>query len=682
MTTVAIIQARMASTRLPGKVLETLGDRSVLGWVVDAARAVPGVDRVVVATSDEAADDPIVGWCRENEVTCHRGPEDDVLARFAQAATAEGATAVMRLTADCPFLDPQVCGEVLAYRRLTGADYVTNAEPATWPDGLDCEVFTAAALARAAAEAERAFDREHVTPYIRHQRRHFRTEVMACPVPGLGAERWTLDTPEDLRFLRAVADGLPADGPPSYLDVLARLDAEPELRELNQGIRRNTGGQNAASAPEVAREPRRYGASGALLERAEKVIPLGSQTFSKSRIQWPEGAAPLFLSHGRGGRVWDVDGNCYVDMVCGLLPVVLGYCDPDVDEAIKKQLADGISFSLATELESELAERLVEIIPCAEMARIGKNGTDATTAAVRIARAATGRDRIAVCGYHGWQDWYIGATTRNKGVPQAVSDMTHRFPYNDLAALQELLESRPGGFAAVILEPMTVEEPAPGYLDSVRQLAHRHGAILVFDEVVTGFRFALGGAQELFGVTPDLACFGKAMGNGMPISVIVGRAELMAEMEEIFFSSTFGGEALSIAAAIAVVDKMCREPVIETLWSTGRRLAEGAGEHIAAAGLAETITLAGMPPWTLLGFHDHPTARKEAIKTLFQREVIAAGALIGAGHNVCYAHDDADVAVVLDAYDTALASVAEELDAGNLEARLDTPVIEPVFKVR
>ena len=681
MTIVAIIQARMGASRLPGKVLEDLAGRPVLAWVVDAAIATAGVDQTCVATSDNDADKPIADWCDENGVACHRGPEDDVLARFAMAAEAEKADIVLRLTADCPLLDPNVCAQVLQLLKRCGADYASNVDPASWPDGLDCEVFSAKALNEAAAEATRESEREHVTPFIRHRRYRYVVRNLSCPLPGLVDERWTLDTPGDLEFLRAVTARLTEPScPPSFIDVLAVLDADSGLRKLNSGQQRNAGADDGRiEAPTVTHI---YKESAALLARAEKVIPLGAQTFSKSRLIFPAGTSPQFLTHGDGGRVWDVDGNEYVDLVSGLLPVVLGYRDADVDQTIREQLANGISFSLSTELESELAERLVEIIPGAEKVRFGKNGTDATTAAVRLTRAFTGRDRIAVCGYHGWQDWFIGSTSRNKGVPTAVSDLTHAVPYGDLDAVDALMKKHAGEFAALILEPMTVTEPPEGYLSELKDLVHAHGALLVFDEIITGFRYALGGAQELFGVTPDLAAFGKAMGNGMPISAIVGRADVMNEMEHVFYSGTFSGEALSLTAAIATVDKMRREPVIERLWQSGTKLAEGATARIAKHGLADVIALNGKAPWKVLAIADHAKARKDAIKTLFLREMQASGVLIAASHNVCYAHDATDVARVLAAYDVVLARVAEELETGKLEERLGTPVNQPIFSVR
>jgi glutamate-1-semialdehyde 2,1-aminomutase/spore coat polysaccharide biosynthesis protein SpsF len=679
--TVAIIQARMGSNRLPGKVLADLGGRPTLAWVVRAARAVPAVDEVWVATSTNAGDDPIAAWCEANQVPVYRGAEQDVLDRYARAIAASGAGVVVRVTADCPFFDPAVAGQAIRLRHVTAADYASNVDPQTWPDGLDCEVVTASALLAAAAEAKRPSDREHVTPFIRNNRARFTWETLIAPLPGLRAERWTLDTPEDLQFLREVAKRIAPDHVPSYLDILAIIDREPRLRAINRGEVRNAG-YAAGVAADLMRTERSFERSQEMIGRAERTIPLGSQTFSKSRLQFPPGASPLFASHGDGGRIYDIDGNEYVDLVNALLPNVLGYRDLDVDTAIRRQLTRGISLSLSTTLETELAERLVKHVPCAEMVRFGKNGTDATSAAIRLARAATRRDRVIALGYHGWQDWYVGATTRSLGVPGAVSALTQLAPYGDLAAVEKLLLAHPKEIAAVILEPAGAAEPAAGYLEGLKDLVHRHGGLLVFDEIITGFRWALGGAQARYGVTPDLACFGKAMGNGMPISAVVGRADILRLMEQVFYSGTFGGEALSLAAAIATIDKIERDDVIARLWKTGGELMAGARARIAAAGLAEVIGLVGAAPWAILSFKDHAKASRDAIKTLFLTEMIQAGVLINASHNVCYAHTPADVAHVLAAYERALPVVRDALSRGDLEKRLAGRVIRPVFAVR
>jgi len=672
MTTIAIVQARMGSTRLPGKVLRELAGRPVLSWVVRAATATPGVDGVVVATSTNPLDTAIEDWCVAAGVDCFRGSEADVLDRFAVAAERHDADIVLRLTADCPLLDPAVCGQVLAMLQLTGADYVTNADPRRWPDGLDCEAMRMSALLRARTRADSAFEREHVTPHLRDNRRLFRVESLPCPLPGLGRERWTLDTEADFARLQQLTADLPADRPPSWLEVL-RAAGRLASAEPAQMTTASTAGDAGGD---------RYARSQALFERALKTIPTASQTFSKSHIQFPPGHAPLFVSHGRGGRVWDIDGNRYVDLIAGLLPVILGYCDEDVDAAIARQLDRGISFSLATELEVELAERLVSLIPCAEQVRFAKNGSDATTGAIRVARAFTGRERVAVCGYHGWQDWYIGSTTRDKGIPRAVKELTTRFAFNDLESLDAVLAAHPGEIAAVMLEPMTTERPAPGFLAGVKELAHRHGALLVFDEIVTGFRFHLGGAQALFGVTPDLAAFGKAMANGMPLSAVVGRADVMAEMDEVFFSGTFGGEALSLAAALATLDKLERDNVVDALWRTGADLVSRLEPEIERRGLSPVLRFCGVPAWTLLAFNDHENARAALSKTILRRELLRRGVLIGSSHNVCFAHDAADVDRICWAYGEALDVLAELLTQPDLEAGFNEPIVEPVFAVR
>ena len=333
-------------------------------------------------------------------------------------------------------------------------------------------------------------------------------------------------------------------------------------------------------------------------------------------------------------------------------------------------------------LETEVAELLIDMIPCAEKVRFGKNGSDATSAAIRLARAFTRRDRVAVCGYHGWQDWYIGSTTRKLGIPEAVCTLTHPFVYNDIDSLETILRRHPGEFAAVIMEPANVAEPRDGFLHKVKALCQAHGAVLIFDEVIAGFRFAKGGAQELFGVTPDLAAFGKALGNGMPISAVVGRADIMAKMDDIFFSGTAGGEALSLAAAKAVLLKIQREPVVETLWRRGREVASIALAAAAKQGLSEYYSLTGLPPWHLIVWKDAPSATAAELKTYFIRRMLENGIMINSSHNVSYALGDAELVKIATAYDRVFADIAASLDRGDLTSQLGCAAIQPIFKVR
>jgi len=427
---------------------------------------------------------------------------------------------------------------------------------------------------------------------------------------------------------------------------------------------------------------RAFTTSEAMLDRAQQVIPLGSQTFSKSRTQYPVGASPLFLERGDGCRVWDPDGNEYIDFVSSLLCVTLGYRDPDVDAAVKAQLENGVILSLPHRLESDVAELICELVPCAEMVRFGKNGSDATAGAVRVARAYTGRDHVAVCGYHGWQDWYIGSTARNLGVPQATRDLTHGFTFNDLSSLEGVFNKYPGQIAAVILEPMNIDWPSPGFLEEVRRRSHDEGALLVFDETITGFRFAKGGVQEYFGVTPDLACFGKGLANGYPLSALAGRRDIMKLMEEIFFSFTFGGETLSLAAAKAVLHKLQREPVLETIKEVGQYLLDGLGVLLNDAKAGHIFNARGHPSWSFLTISDQPNATSLEIRTLLLQELHQNGILSLGSHNLSYAHGASEIDVLLDTYRAVLPMIGEAVDSGDITARLRCDPLAPLFKVR
>jgi glutamate-1-semialdehyde 2,1-aminomutase len=426
----------------------------------------------------------------------------------------------------------------------------------------------------------------------------------------------------------------------------------------------------------------RYAQSEELLKRARKTIPLGAQTFSKSITQYPLGVSPYFAERAKGSRLWDADGNEYIDFINALASVTLGYCDPDVDGAVKAQLEKGTIYSLSHVLEAEVAETICELVPSAEMVRFGKNGSDATSGAIRAARAFTGREHVVACGYHGWQDWYIGATARNKGVPQGTRSLTHTIPYNDIVALNEKLQLWQGQVAAIIMEPMNVQYPAAGYLEAVRAAATEAGAVLVFDETITGFRFALGGAQELFGVTPDLTTLGKGVANGYPLSVVCGRRDIMMEMEEVFFSFTMGGETLSLAAALATMHKLMREPVIATLRERGERLSRGVAERLVGHDVAAFLSHSGHPAWSFLSFDDAPGASSWEIKTLFLQEVFERGILTLGTHNISYAHSNEDIDRLLQVYDEVLPFLAEAVGKGAVRQYLRCEPLVPLFRVR
>jgi glutamate-1-semialdehyde 2,1-aminomutase/spore coat polysaccharide biosynthesis protein SpsF len=379
--------------------------------------------------------------------------------------------------------------------------------------------------------------------------------------------------------------------------------------------------------------------------------------------------------------VQDVDGRWYLDFPMALGPVILGHGHPAVDDAIRAQLADGIALTLPHPLELDVAERIRAIVPNAERVRFAKSGSDVTSAAIRLARAITGRERVLVSGYHGWHDWYIGSTSWHAGVPHAVRRLTEAFTWGDLEDLRASLTHHAGRVAAVIIEPVGLVEPTGDYLRGVVTLAHEHGALAIFDEIVTGFRLAPGGAQERYGVSADLVCLGKALGNGMPISALAGRATAMDALERVFFSGTHGGEMLSLAAARATLDVIASGPVHEHLWSLGSRLQKGIRDAVGRSGLEDWIVCGGAAPWTIVGvIEPHPDGQTLPAKTLLQQEMLKRGVLYNGSNFICLAHSEADIDEAIDAYGHAFARLAQALP-DDVESRLEAEPLSQIFRV-
>ncbi|MFT7431168.1 MAG: glutamate-1-semialdehyde 2,1-aminomutase, partial [Colwellia sp.] len=353
-----------------------------------------------------------------------------------------------------------------------------------------------------------------------------------------------------------------------------------------------------------------------------------------------------------------------------------------VDDTVIEQIKSGVTFSLPHQLEMIVAEKLVELIPCAEMVRFGKNGSDATSAAIRLARAFTQKEHVAVCGYHGWQDWYIGSTSRDLGVPKATKELTHTFKYNNIASLEQIFLQNSNQIAAVILEPMNTHFPENDFLQKVKTLCQQYGAVLIFDETITGFRYNMGGAQQLFNVTPDLATFGKGMANGYPISAIVGRKDIMMLMEDIFFSGTFAGETLSLAATKATLDFMLENKVIEHLKLMGEKLQSGLKAIINDMQAQEWLSVTGHPVWSFLNISEQGSYSAIELKSLFLQEMAQHGFLLGGGHNLNYAHKSSDIESLLVAYRQVLATLAETIIKEDFTTRFKGELLTPVFKVR
>jgi len=416
-----------------------------------------------------------------------------------------------------------------------------------------------------------------------------------------------------------------------------------------------------------------------LLSREVKVSPLAAQTYSKSYRYFCRGVAPSYMDHGEGCYIYDVDGNKFIDFMCALGPITIGYNDPSVNEAVINQVKRFASGSLQSELEVELAEKLCEIIPCAEMVRFVKNGGDATTAAIRLARAYTGREVVLMSGYHGMHDWSIGASANNKGVPKAVCNLTITFKYNDLQDLENKLKNNE--VAAVILEPIQSNGPKEGYLDAVKALTHKYGAILIFDEVVSGFHYALGGAQEVFNVSPDLVSFGKGMGNGYPISAVAGRKDLLEQIEQgVFVSTTFGGDSISMAASLATIKQLETPGFYEHINKIGTMIRNGIQERIDKYGLNDVLAVTGLPAHCGVAFEGHGSLSYLDIQSVYSQTMIQNGIIVFA---ICFLnanHTEKEAQAYLDATDKAFALIRKAVDNDSVDDILIGGKVNPVFK--
>ncbi len=427
---------------------------------------------------------------------------------------------------------------------------------------------------------------------------------------------------------------------------------------------------------------RTFEKSNALIERELKVAPLAAQTFSKSYRYYMPNQAPMFIDHAEGARLYDVDGNEFIDFVCSLGPITLGYNYPAVNKAVIEQLNKGIIFSTQAPIECELAEKLVEVLPMAEMVKFVKNGGDATTAAIRLARAYTGRKRVAMSGYHGMHDWSIGASANRKGVPEEVCALTKTFKYNDLESLENVLKEYPDEYAAVILEPIQSNGPKEGYLQAVVDMAHKYGAVAIFDEVVSGFRYAIGGGSELYGVNPDLASFGKGCANGMPISFVAGKKEIIKLIEQgVFISTTFGGDALSMAGALATVKEMQEKDVMGHAWKLGKIMLDGLKELVKKHGVEKAVAVSGLDPHCGVSFEGVGSLNYLDINSVWTKVMLENGILCMAINNISFSHTEDDIKKYLDAADKAFAEIKKAIDKDSVEGILPDGVrVNPIFK--
>ena len=674
MKVVALVQARMGSTRFPGKVLKTVVGKPMIELLLARLFQSSELDEIVVATSEAKQNDHLQAVVESLGFRCTRGSEKDVLSRFYESAKFAGADVIVRITGDCPLVDRALVDRCIKGYKNSNVDYFSNINPATYPDGLDIEVMSFESIERANNETKSEFDREHVTPYIRNSDSFLKSSMQH--IEDLSAQRWSVDEPEDLVVVTNVFEHFSPNIYFNWHQVLELKKLKPHLFSENQQIKNNEGAT--------------MGAGQKLYKRAKRVIPGGSMLLSKRPEMFLPEKWPSYFSKSKGCKVWDLDGNEFIDMsIMGIGTNILGYGHPEVDEAVIKTVKDGNMATFNCPEEVYLAEKLVELHPWADMVRFARAGGEINSVAVRIARASTGRDKIAICGYHGWHDWYLSTNLNSdknldghllpglqpNGVPRGLTGTTLPFNYNDIEQLEQLIKDNKGEIAAIKMEVSRNEGPKDNYLQKVRDLATENNIILIFDECTSGFRETFGGLHKKYDVEPDLAIFAKALGNGYAISACIGRQDFMQAAQQTFISSTFWTERVGPTAALKTLEVMEREKSWQTITKIGNNISS------QWQSLADKYEL-DIDTWGLPALSGYTFNLPNALsyKTLITQEMLKKGYLAANSVYACTEHKQELVDGYFAELDPIFAIIRECEEGLDVNTLLEGPVCHGGFK--
>tara|TARA_R110002126_G_scaffold110918_1_gene248380 strand:- start:96219 stop:98249 length:2031 start_codon:yes stop_codon:yes gene_type:complete len=673
MKTVAIVQARMGSMRFPEKVMRSICGKPMIELLLMRLAQSTLITDIVLATSKDKRNDALVKHVQTLGYSVYRGSEEDVLERYYQAAKEAEADTVVRITGDCPLIDPELVDGIITKFEEAGVDYVSNTLQPTYPDGLDAEVFTFKALAKAWEHAKTSMQREHVTPFIKESKQFSRLSYTNDI--DYSAERWTVDEPEDFTLIKNIFEHFYPNPMFGWRQILLLHDAYSEWFMVNKHLIRNEGAQ--------------LGRGQKLWKRAKQVIPGGNMLLSKRAEMFLPEKWPTYFSKTKGCRVWDMDGNEYIDMsIMGVGTNVLGYAHPEVDDAVREVVATGNLSTFNCPEEVYLAERLVEIHPWADMVRLARTGGEANAMAIRIARCASGRDKVAICGYHGWHDWYLAANLNDgenlnshllpgldpKGVPKNLCGSVLPFNYNDYSGLEALVRQHEIG--VIKMEVSRNFAPENDFLQKVRALATEKNIILIFDECTSGFRQTFGGLHKLYGVEPDMAVFGKTLGNGYAISAVIGKRAIMDAAQATFISSTFWTERIGPTAALKTLDVMAREKSWEKITTIGALIGER--WKMLADKYELPIHVSGLP--AMIGFH-FPVPNMLKYKTLITQEMLKKGFLAATVVYVCIDHIPSIIEQYFIALEPIFALIKEcEMGSRPIDSLLEGPVCHAGFK--
>ena len=672
MKTIAIVQARMGSTRFPNKVMREIAGVPMIELLLSRLSKSKKINQIILATTIDARNQPMVEHVHKLGYEVFLGSENDVLDRYYHAAKPHLPGTVVRITGDCPLIDPNLVDQTIAAYEEQGVDFLSNARIPTYPDGLDTAVFSFLALETAHREATSEFDREHVVPYIRVSGK-FKLGNLSHPV-DYSAERWTVDEAVDFEVITNIFSHFYPRTDFGWLEVMALRQQQPLLFQANQHLIRNEGSI--------------MGKGQKLWKRAKQIIPGGNMLLSKRAEMFLPEQWPAYFSKAKGCKVWDLDGKEYIDMaIMGIGTNTLGYGHPEVDEAVLKTIAAGNMSTLNCPEEVYLAEKLIQLHPWADMVRFARSGGEANAIAIRIGRAASGKDNVAICGYHGWHDWYLAANLGDdkslaghllpglepNGVPQNLRGTVFPFNYNNYAELEALVNDH--NIGVIKMEVVRNQEPKDNFLHKVRQLATDRGIVLIFDECTSGFRQSFGGIHKLYGVEPDMAMFGKALGNGYAITGTIGRREVMEAAQTTFISSTFWTERIGPTAGLKTLEVMERVRSWDQITQTGKDIASGwqslADKHQIP------MRVFGMPALIKFAFE---SPNELAYKTLVTQEMLGKGYLAGNSVYVCTEHTPDIVKGYFEALDSVFALVKECEQGRDVMKLLKGPICHSEFK--
>jgi len=674
MRVVALIQARMGSTRLPGKVLLPILGVPMIEILLARLSHSKEIDEIIVASSIDPQNNKLQSVVENLGYKCTRGSEKNVLGRFYESAKANRADVVVRITGDCPLVDPELVDQCIQGFKDAEVDYFSNVDPVTYPDGLDIEVMSFESIERANNETNSSFDKEHVTLYIRNSDSFLRDSIKNTQ--DLSNLRWTVDEPEDLVVINNIFKHFEPNIHFNWLQVHQLQTSQNELFKINQHVKNNEGltmnkGQK-------------------LYKRAKKAIPGGNMLLSKRPEMFLPEKWPAYFSKSKGCKVWDLEGKEYIDMsIMGIGTNTLGYGHPEVDEAVMKTVKDGNMSTLNCPEEVYLSEKLIDLHPWADMCRLARSGGEANAIAIRIARAASGKDKIAICGYHGWHDWYLSTNLNDdknldghllpglqtRGVPRGLVGTTLPFEYNNIEQLKKLIKDNHGEIAAIKMEVSRNEGPKDNYLKKVRKLATDNEIILIFDECTSGFRETLGGLHKKYDIEPDMAMFGKTLGNGYAITSVIGKNDIMQMAQTTFISSTFWTERIGPTAALKTLEVMEREKSWEIITQIGKNIS------IRWQSLADKheldISTWGLP--ALSGF-TFKSSNSLSYKTLITQEMLKKGYLAANSVYACTEHSQEYIDGYFEELDPIFATIKKCEDGMDVNSILEGPLCHSGFK--